>query len=549
MPRNMPMPRRSSVIPYATADVLAPSIPASRSTVGFSERAFDEDGMPADSDSVQSNGGRSSARPARTDSAPYAGRWRVFWVLAGANFIAAMDTTFSNIALPTIADEFGLSLAAAAWIPLAGALTISGMLLPMGKLADLTGRKRMQLAGIAMLCGGSILAWAAPNVPVLIASRMISSMGVAIVFTQMLSICAAVFPENERSRSLGGAMAASTTGMIVGPLVGGYVIDAFGWRAAYVVMAVLAVPCYVSSHVVLLESRIGLKQPPARISFDWVGSLLAAGGICLGIFALNEGSRAGWDSPLILTTAGLSVVSLAVFVWWELRCDDPLFDLGHFRNRVFALAMVARGIGFVGVSAMFFIVPFLVQDVQGRSSGDIGLVFFAAAVAAAAGATFLGGLFDRSRVRFAVLGLFLGVVSSIMFAVFSGGASVGADRPGWRGDRSGDGDMGNSHIGHHVVGGGRRFLQFGCGVFERGQEHVPGGGYRCGHGHRHRGDVDTRRVRRPGGYFGRCQRRNCRGIRFRSAARIHHGRGDVRCGHDRRRVPVGKGRGVSETGR
>ena len=379
--------------------------------------------MSADSDSVQSIG-RSSARPARSDSGPYAGRWRVFWVLAGANFIAAMDTTFSNIALPTIADEFGLSLAAAAWIPLAGALTISGMLLPMGKLADLTGRKRMQLAGIAMLCGGSILAWAAPNVPVLIASRMISSMGVAIVFTQMLSICAAVFPENERSRSLGGAMAASTTGMIVGPLVGGYVIDAFGWRAAYVVMAVLAVPCYVSSHVVLLESRIGLKQPPTRISFDWVGSLLAAAGICLGIFALNEGSRVGWDAPLILTTAGLSVVSLAVFVWWELRCDDPLFDLGHFRNRVFALAMVARGVGFVGVSAMFFIVPFLVQDVQGRSSGDIGLVFFAAAVAAAAGATFLGGLFDRSRVRFAVLGLFLGVVSSIMFAVFSGGASL-----------------------------------------------------------------------------------------------------------------------------
>lgn len=380
--------------------------------------------MSADSDRVRSidTGARSARSTAAGD--PFAGRWRVFWVLAGANFIAAMDTTFSNIALPTIAAEFGLSLAAAAWIPLAGALTISGMLLPMGRLADLTGRKRMQLAGIAMLCGGSILAWAAPSVPVLIASRMISSMGVAIVFTQMLSICAAVFPENERSRSLGGAMAASTTGMIVGPLVGGFVIDAFGWRAAYAVMAVLAVPCYVSSHVVLVESRIGLKQPPARIRFDWVGSLLAAGGICLGIFALNEGSRIGWDAPVILGTAGMSGFSLAVFVWWELRCEDPLFDLGHFRNRVFALAMVARGIGFVGVSVMFFLVPFLVQDVQGRSSGDIGLVFFAAAVAAALAATLLGGLFDRSRVRFAALGLALGVVSSIMFALFSGGASL-----------------------------------------------------------------------------------------------------------------------------
>ena len=153
-----------------------------------------------------------------------------------------MDTTFSNIALPTIADEFGLSLTAAAWIPLAGALTISGLLLPMGRLADLTGRKRMQLAGIAMLCGGAILAWSAQSVPVLIAARMISSMGVAIVFTQMLSICAAVFPDNERSRALGGAMALSAVGMTIGPVVGGFVIDAGGWRAAYVVMAILALP-------------------------------------------------------------------------------------------------------------------------------------------------------------------------------------------------------------------------------------------------------------------------------------------------------------------
>ena len=376
--------------------------------------------MSADSDSVRSIGSENARPPRpRAVSDPFAGRWRIFWVLAGANFIAAVDTTFSNIALPTIAGDFGLSLAAAAWIPLAGALTISGMLLPMGRLADLTGRKRMQLAGIAMLAGGSILAWAAPSVPFLIASRMISSMGVAIVFTQMLSICAAVFPENERSRALGGAMAASTVGMLVGPLVGGFLIDAAGWRAVYSMMAVLAVPCYVSSQIVLEESRIGLAQRPTRINFDWIGSLLAACGICLGIFALNEGSRVGWDSPVILGTAGLSIFSLAAFVWWELRCDDPLFDLSHFRSRVFSLAIVARGFGFVGVSAMFFLVPFLVKDVQGRSSVEIGLVFFTGAIGAALAATLLGGLFDRSRVRFAVLGLGLGAVSSVMFALFS----------------------------------------------------------------------------------------------------------------------------------
>ena len=379
------------------------------------------DDMSADSDRVGSiAGGRT--RPARSGArrASFAGRWHIFWVLGAGNFIAAMDTTFSNIALPTIAGEFGLSLTDAAWIPLAGALTISGLLLPMGRLADLTGRKRMQLAGIAMLCGGSVLAWAAPSVPVLIAARMISSMGVAIVFTQMLSICAAVFPDNERSRALGGAMALSAVGMTIGPVVGGFVIDAGGWRAAYVVMAILALPCFVASHLVLAESRIGLAERPARIKFDWLGALLVAGGICLGIFVLNEGGRAGWQSPGILGLAGLSLFSLAAFVWWELRCNDPLIDLGNFRSRVFASAIVARGFGFVGGSAMFFILPFLVHDVQGRSTGAIGLVFFAGAVGSVLAATLLGGLFDRSRVRFAALGLALGVVSNIMFASFSG---------------------------------------------------------------------------------------------------------------------------------
>ena len=455
--------------------------------------------MSADSDSVRSIGSENARPPRpRAVSDPFAGRWRIFWVLAGANFIAAVDTTFSNIALPTIAGDFGLSLAAAAWIPLAGALTISGMLLPMGRLADLTGRKRMQLAGIAMLAGGSILAWAAPSVPFLIASRMISSMGVAIVFTQMLSICAAVFPENERSRALGGAMAASTVGMLVGPLVGGFLIDAAGWRAVYSVMAVLAVPCYVSSHIVLEESRIGLAQRPTRINFDWIGSLLAACGICLGIFALNEGSRVGWNSPVILGTAGLSIFSLAAFVWWELRCDDPLFDLSHFRSRVFSLAIVARGFGFVGVSAMFFLVPFFVKDVQGRSSVEIGLVFFTGAIGAALAATLLGGLFDRSRVRFAVLGLATGSSFQRHVRVVLERYAVGSDRLGKRCGRAGNGDMGNSHIGYHVVSGGRRLLQFGCRISERDQKLDPGRGHRGDNGYHHGRDALSRCYWGPG---------------------------------------------------
>ncbi len=365
---------------------------------------------PADADLVA--GSASPAKAARFRP------WLIFWVLGLANVIGGMDWVFTSVALPTIASDFGMSLTGAAWIPLAGSLTISAMLLPMGRLADLTGRKRMQLIGLAMLGAGGVLAAVAPNVPVLVFSRMVSSAGVAIVFTQMLSIVAVVFPDKERSRALGAAMAVTALGMIVGPVLGGAVVSLAGWRAAYVVMAVISIPGFAASWIVLAESRIGPKKVVEGARFDWAGSVLIAVGICLVIVAMNEGNRLGWTSAAILGLAGAGAASLALFVWWERRQEHPLFDLAHFRNRIFASAIIVRGLGFLGGSTTFFVLPFIVQDVQGRSAGDVGLVFAAASVAAILSATLLGGRFDRARVRYATLGLGFGALGNAMFALF-----------------------------------------------------------------------------------------------------------------------------------
>ena len=287
-------------------------------------------------------------------------------------------------------------------------------------------------------------------------------------------------------------MAASTVGMLVGPLAGGYLIDAAGWRAAYVVMAVFAVPCYVSSHIVLNESRIGLAQRPTRINFDWIGSLLAACGICLGIFALNEGSRVGWNSPAILGRAGLSIFSLAAFVWWELRCDDPLFDLGHFRSRVFSLAIVARGFGFVGASAMFFLVPFFVKDVQGRSSVEIGPGLLYRRRRGGARRDIAGWSVRPQSRPLCSSGSRTGSSFQRHVRVVLERYAVGSDRLGKRCGRAGNGDMGNSHIGYHVVSGGRRLLQFGCRISERDQKLDPGRGHRGDNGYHHGRDALSR---------------------------------------------------------
>lgn len=344
----------------------------------------------------------------------FSDRWHVFWALAMANFVGALDMNITFIVLPTLANEFNLPLSGVAWIPLAGTLTIGALLLPIGSLADLLGRKRMQLIGIALISLGSIIFALAPTPAILILGKMISSAGVAIVFTQMMSVIAAVFPDSERGKAIGAGIAASAVGMLLGPLAGGYVITSIGWRAAYWVIGLLAIPGFIATAIIFVESRVSSEKVGEKLNFDWIGAVLIALGISLAIMILNEGTNLGWLSPLIIGMMFGSVFCLVTFVVWELKNQEPLFDLRHFTNRIFTYSILVRFLGFFGYSAIFFILPFLIQDVQGYRANVVGLVIFTGSFGMGIGAI-ISGRFDNNRALLSFLGLSLGAISSLLF--------------------------------------------------------------------------------------------------------------------------------------
>ena len=346
----------------------------------------------------------------------YSTRWHVFWALAFANFIASLDMMFSNVALPTIASDFNLPLSRAAWIPLSGTLTIGALLLPSGSLADLLGRKRMQLSALVLIFLGSIIAALAPTTAILIVGRMISSAGLAIVYTQMMSIIAAVFPDGERGKAIGAGIAASSIGLLISPLAGGYVINSVGWRAGYWVIAFLTIPGFIATTLIFIESHVSSPRVGKKLNFDWIGTLLIALGISLAVITLNEGNNQGWLSPLILAITVGSIFCLVAFVFWELKNQDPLFDLRHFANKLFTYAVTVRFFSFFGYAAMFFILPFFIQDVQGHGPDVVGFVLFTGPVGMGIGAL-ISGRFENKRVLLTFLGLTVAAIANLLFVL------------------------------------------------------------------------------------------------------------------------------------
>ena len=346
----------------------------------------------------------------------YSHRWYVFWALAFANFIASFDMFFLNVALPTIASDFNLPLSRAAWIPLAGTLTIGALLLPTGSLADLLGRKRMQLVAIFLMFLGSLIAAMAPTPLILITGRILSGAAVAIIHTQNMAIIAAVFPDTERGRAIGSTVAVSSVGFLISPLAGGYLINFIGWQSAYWLIASLTIPAFIVTILILKESQVSSQRIGKKLNFDWIGAVLIALALSLAVITLNEGNGQGWLSPIILVMTVGSFFCLVTFVFWELKNQNPLFEFRHFANKLFTYSLIVRFFSFFGYAAAFFVLPFYIQDVRGYGADVVGIVLFTAAAGLGIG-SFISGRFEDKRILLIFFGLTLAAIANILFVL------------------------------------------------------------------------------------------------------------------------------------
>jgi EmrB/QacA subfamily drug resistance transporter len=352
-------------------------------------------------------------------------KWKAFAAVAAGLFVTVMDFGMVGVALPTIARDFHLSLFGASWVSLASALTISAVLLPFGRIADIAGRRRAYSLGLATFGAGAVIAAFSPSIGLLVPARIVMALGSALVMANGMAIVTLVFPPKERGKGLGLVTTMVGVAAVIGPIIGGRMVDSLGWRSTFWLMTAGGLASAALAYAVLIESRIA--SPGARRSggYDWAGAVLSAAGLSLLIVIMTTGGRVGWVSVLSLGGLVLTVAFLAAFIWWELPVKSPMFDLRAFANPQFSWANATRFFGFLGGSAAWFLMPFYLQDVLGFRPATMGWIMVPGALFMALMGTFSGRWSDRLGVRpFTVTGLALALVAALAFAALDTGSSL-----------------------------------------------------------------------------------------------------------------------------
>lgn len=284
-------------------------------------------------------------------------------------FMVLLDMTAVSVALPAIQEDMGGGIAGLQWVVNAYTIVFAGLLLSMGAFADRMGAKRVYMGGLTLFLAASALSAVAPTLGALIALRALLGIGGAALMPASLALMAHAYPAPaERARALGAWAAVTGAAMAAGPVVGGLLVDAFGWRSIFW----LNVPIAVVSLAMTVRFVGATKGKPGN-SFDWGGQITAIVAIAALSFGFMEGETYGWGSPAIVAAFGAALLSAIGFARTEARGRSPLLPLRLFRNATVSAGMLAGMAVNVGLSGILFVVPMFLQQEGGLSARMAGL--------------------------------------------------------------------------------------------------------------------------------------------------------------------------------
>jgi EmrB/QacA subfamily drug resistance transporter len=284
------------------------------------------------------------------------------------SFVAFLDVAVVNVALPAIEHELGGGIASQQWVVDAYLLTLGSLILVAGSLSDLFGRKRVFGAGLIGFALASVVCAVAPNVPLLIAGRGLQGVAGALLVPSSLALIIGTFPNDQQGRAIGRWTAWTGIAFVIGPLVGGLLVDAGSWRWVF---AINVVPIAVT---LLVLAKVDAEPASAeRGRVDVAGALLCAAALGGIIYALIEQPRRGWGDPAIFLPLAGGVVAFAGFLAWERVTPHPLLNLGLFRSRNFAAGNAATLAIYAGLTAATFLITVFLQQVAGYSATAAGL--------------------------------------------------------------------------------------------------------------------------------------------------------------------------------
>jgi len=328
---------------------------------------------------------------------------RKWWTLASVSFALFMimlDNTVVNVALPAIQRDLGIGVSELEWVVTGYSLSFAVLMLTGGKLADMLGRRRIFLLGLAVFTFSSLLCGLAANAELLIGARVLQGVGAAFMMPATLSIISATFPPKERGAALGIWAGVSAMALAIGPLVGGVITEHIGWNWIFYINVPVGLVGLVAARLIIPESRDTSHEQ----RLDLPG--LVSSGIALFalVYALIEANSRGWTSPLIIGLFVLAALSGTAFVLLELHQRLPMFDVTLFRNPTFAGANTVALLVSLAMFGVFFFISLYMQNVLGYSAVRAGVAFLPMTVLIILVAPLAGRTSDRLGSRWLMTG-------------------------------------------------------------------------------------------------------------------------------------------------
>ena len=352
-------------------------------------------------------------------------KWWVLSAVACGTFMATLDSSIVTIALPTLMKEFGADLAWVKWVIISHLLAITCLLLPMGRLSDLYGRKRIFGLGFILFILSSFFCGLSPSLWFLIGARIMQGIGAAMLMSNGPAIITATFPKQELGKALGTMAMVTSAGLISGPSIGGLLITQIGWRTVFL----LNIPVGIAGIYLVFKNVLADPIIPVSKKFDWKGAFLQFVGINTFIIVFDPQILPLNDneifSKLRIALIGLAVFCGVAFLLLERKCANPLIDLSILKIRPFWSGNLAAFLTFVAFSSVSVLMPFFLEEVMRYSPPLVGLIMTTIPLTVFVVAPISGRLADRyGSFGFSVAGTAVGAVGLLLMSGYIFGQGI-----------------------------------------------------------------------------------------------------------------------------
>ena len=319
----------------------------------------------------------------------------VVLAVAAGTFMAALDTSVVNIALPIISEYFRAPLYVIEWVVMSYLLVISSLLLTYGRLGDMYGHKRIYIGGFAIFTVGSLLCSLAPNIITLIISRVVQALGAGMLMSMGPAIVTDFAPVRNRGKALGVTAIAVAVASTTGPVVGGFLTSHFGWQSIFYINLPIGIAGTLWAYNIIPDTSKRESQ-----TFDIKGAAIIFSALICLLLPLSYTERYGWRNLYITLFLVIGILLLFFFVYIERKVQYPMVDLSLFKSRLFTMSNVSALINYMAQFSVMLLMPFYLQQLKGLPPSKAGFMLIPMPITTMIVAPISGALSDKFDSRY-----------------------------------------------------------------------------------------------------------------------------------------------------